>query len=194
VLWFTVEEGNAIGRLDPTSSEITVTEVPTPHAKPYGIVVSSGGVPFFCEFGTNRLASIDPKTRHVTEYTLPHAESRPRRLALAADDTLYFSDYARGYLGHFDPRTGNTKEWASPGGKKSRPYAIAVTKDGRVWYSESGVKPNTIVRFNPGTEKFDVEPVPGGGGVIRNMVTARDDRLYIAESGVNKVGIIEPLP
>jgi len=68
VLWFTVEDGNAIGRLDPMTSEITVTEVPTQHAEPYGIVVSSSGVPFFCEFGTNQLASIDPKTRHVTEY------------------------------------------------------------------------------------------------------------------------------
>jgi len=63
-----------------------------------------------------------------------------------------------------------------------------------VWYSESGVEPNTIVRFDPATEEFHVQPVPGGGGVIRNMAAAPDGRVYIAESGVNKVGIIEPSP
>ena len=55
-------------------------------------------------------------------------------------------DYARGFLGHFDPRTGKfLEERASPGGAKSKPYGIAVTSDGVVWYSESGVTPNTLV-------------------------------------------------
>jgi hypothetical protein len=41
------------------------------------------------------------------------------------------------------------KEWVSPGGTGSGPYGIAVTKGGEVWYSESGVKPNTLVKFDP---------------------------------------------
>jgi len=192
IVWFTVEEGNTIGRLDPKSGDITLTDVPTPHAAPYGIVVSSRGTPFFCEFGSNKLADINPETLKVTEHPLPNADARPRRLALAADDSLYFSDYARGYLGHFDPKTGKVNEWPSPGGKDSHPYAIAVTKNGVVWYSESGVKPNTIVRFDPKTEEFAVEAVPSGGGTIRNMVATPTGRIYIAESGVNTVGMIEP--
>ena len=35
------------------------------------------------------------------------------------------------------------KKWMSPGGAQSNPYGIAITSDGVVWYSESGVKPNT---------------------------------------------------
>jgi virginiamycin B lyase len=79
----------------------------------------------------------------------------------------------------------------SPGGSLSRPYAIAIA-NGFVWYTESGVQPNTIVRFDPTTKRFVVQAVPGGGGTIRNMAAARDGRVYVAESDVNRVGIITP--
>lgn len=56
--------------------------------------------------------------------------------------------------------------------------------------SESGVKPNTIVRFDPQTEKFTRWSVPSGGGVIRNMVATPQGDIYIAGSGVNKGGVV----
>ena len=126
----------------------------------------------------------------IREYALPSG-ARPRRLAVADDDTVYYSDYARGYLGRLDPATGKVQEWTSPGGPGSKPYGIAITPDGMVWYSESGVQPNTIVRFDPRQQLFSRTNIPSGGGVVRNMAATRDDRLYIACSGVNKVGIVE---
>jgi len=191
ILWFTNEDTNYIGRLDPASGKMTLTRVPTPHAIPYGIVVLPNGVPFFCEFGTNKLGSIDPKTLTIREYTLPARTARPRRLALAPDGTIFYTDYARGYLGHFDPAAGKLlQEWASPGGSGSEPYGIAITNDGIVWYSESGVKPNTLVRFDPAAQTFSTEAIPSGGGVVRNMVATRDRRLYLACSGVNRVAVV----
>ena len=190
LLWFTVQNGNFVGRLDPSTGEVKLKEVPTPRAVPYGIVVGSKGVPFFVEFGTNKLASIDPTTMAITEYLLP-AGARPRRLAITPDDMIYYSDYARGYLGQFDPKTGAVKEWASPGGSDSRPYGIAITPDGAVWYSESGVTPNTLVRFDPKTQAFAREAIPSGGGVVRNMVATPTGYLYLACSGVNKVAVAD---
>jgi virginiamycin B lyase len=66
-----------------------------------------------------------------------------------------------------------------------------VTPDGMVWYSESGVKPNTLVRFDPKTKTFSATLVPSGGGVIRNMAATRDGKVYLACSGVNKIGIAQ---
>jgi virginiamycin B lyase len=188
ILWFTTEESNVIGRLDPHSGEMKLKEVPTKHAIPYGIVVNSKGIPYFCEFGTNKLASIDPHTLNITEYPLPQG-ARPRRIALAGDDSLYYTDFARGYLGHFHPDTRKAEEWQSPGGSGSEPYGIAFSTDGIVWYSESGVKPNTLVRFDPKSKSFSVTPIPSGGGVIRNMVATKYGRLYMACSGINKVAV-----
>jgi virginiamycin B lyase len=189
-LWFTVQNSNFVGQLDPRSGDIRLKEVPTPNAVPYGIVVRSDGVPYFCKFGTNKLASINPKTMEISEYSLPQG-ARPRRLAVGKDGTLYYSDYARGYLGHFDPKTRKVEEWASPSGAESEPYGIAVAPDGTVWYSESGVQPNTLVSFDPATKHFSSTPIPSGGGVVRNMVATPEGKLYLACSGVNKVAVAE---
>jgi virginiamycin B lyase len=191
VLWFTNEQTNLVGRLDTKNGKMELRQVPTPHAIPYGIVITKQNAPLFCEFGSNKLATIDPKSMQIREYTLPAADARPRRLALAPDGTIYYTDYARGYLGHFDPSAARLiKEWASPGGANSRPYGIATSSDGDVWYSESGVKPNTLVRFEPKTESFSVQAIPSGGGVVRNMVATSGDNLYLACSGVNKVAVV----
>jgi virginiamycin B lyase len=192
ILWFTNEDTNYIGRLDPKTGKMSLTKVPTPHAVPYGIVILKNGTPLFCEFGTNKLATIDPKSMTIHEYPLPDANARPRRLALAPDNTIFYTDYARGYLGHFDPAGGKlVKEWASPGGAESEPYGIAITNDGEVWYSESGIRPNTLVRFDPRSETFSTKQIPSGGGVVRNMIATPDGRLYLACSGVNKVAVVD---
>ena len=192
ILWFTNEETNYVGRLDPKTGPMTLAKLPTSHAVPYGIVVLPSNVPIFCEFGTNKLATIDPRTMTIHEYMLPAASARPRRLALAPDGSIFYTDYARGYLGHFDPVAGKLlKEWPSPGGADSEPYGIAITNDGEVWYSESGVSPNTLVKFDPKSETFSSERIPSGGGVVRNMVATPDRRLYLACSGVNKVAVVD---
>jgi virginiamycin B lyase len=147
-------------------------------------------VPFFAEFGSNRIASIDPDTMSIHEFVLPDPASRPRRIGISSDDAIWFSDYSRGSLGRFDPKTGTTREWPSPGGPGSQPYGITVLDD-IVWYSESGVRPNTLVRFDPKSQKFQTWPIPSGGGVVRNMMPTADGRLVLAESGVGKVALVE---
>jgi len=190
ILWFTVQSANMIGRLDPKTAEIKLVSPPTPHSNPYGMVITSKGVPFFCEFGSNKLASIDPATMRIREYTLPHPDSRPRRIAITPDDIIWYTDYARGYLGRFNPETGEMKDYASPSGPQSRPYGIAFAK-GVIWYSESGVRPNTLVRFDPAGERFQTWPIPSGGGVVRNMMTNHDGNIVMAESGVDRAALVE---
>jgi len=150
------------------------------------MVISSKGVPFFDLFGTNKLGSVDPKTMEITEYTLPQG-ARPRRIAIDSNDVVWYTDYDRGFLGRFDPRTKEVKEFRSPGGPNSRPYGMTATADGAIWYSESEVEPNTLVRFDPRTSTFQKWPIPSGGGVVRHMVAAPNGELWLACSGVGKI-------
>ena len=46
------------------------------------------------------------------------------------------------------------------------------------------------MRFDIKTQKFQSWTIPGGGGVVRNMKSTPDGNLVIAESGVNKVGLV----
>jgi virginiamycin B lyase len=189
-IFFTVQAGNFVGKLDPKTGMVTLKEVPTPNAHPYGIIVGPDGAAYFCEFNSNKIGRIGPKTLEITEYMLPEG-ARPRRITNNPDHFIYYTDFARGFLGRLDPQSGRVEEWASPGGPGSQPYGIASTREGMVWYSESGVKPNTVVAFNPKTKAFQHWTIPSGGGVVRNMVATPDGRLYLACSGVNKVAVAE---
>jgi virginiamycin B lyase len=46
-IWFTVQGANMVGRLLPQTGEVKLLPVPTANARPYGMAVSSKGVPFF---------------------------------------------------------------------------------------------------------------------------------------------------
>jgi len=190
IVWFTVQQGNMVGRVDPKTGQVKVVAAPTEKSRPYGLVINSKGIPVYVAFGTNKIATIDPETMAIKEHSLPDPAARPRRLALAPDDVVYYTDFARGYLGRLDLATGEHKEWLSPSGPKSEPYGIVFTK-GALWYNESGAKPNTIVRFDPKTEKFQSWAIPGGGDIVRNMDVTRDGNPVTANSLVNQVGLIE---
>jgi virginiamycin B lyase len=189
VLWFTAQQSNTVGRLDPKTGEFKLIAMPTPRSRPYGILVSPKGVPTLCLFGTNKLVTIDPDTMAVKEYVLPNSESRPRRIALVGDE-VYYADFSRGFLGRLNLATGEHKEWQSPSGPQSQPYGIVFTK-GAIWYNESFAKPNTIVRFDPKTEKFQSWAIPGGGDIVRKMDVTPDGNPVTANSLTNQVGLVE---
>jgi virginiamycin B lyase len=189
VLWFTVQQANMVGRLDPATGEIKLVTSPTPKSRPYGMALNSKNVVFFVDFGTNKVASIDAKSMQITEYPLPDPGARPRRIAIGPDDIIWYTDFARGFLGRLDVATGKVTEWPSPSGPKSEPYGIVFTK-GALWYNESGAKPNTIVRFDPASEKFQSWIIPGGGDIVRNMDVTRDGDPILANSLTNEVGLV----
>ena len=153
--------------------------------------MSSKAIPFVCDFGTNKIIRIDPDTLAIKEYELPNPETRPRRIAISPDDIIWYSDYSRGYLGRLDPNTSKVTEWPSPSGPKSQPYGITYLNGG-IWYVESAIKPNNVlVRFDIKTEKFQSWIIPGGGGVVRNIKSTDDGKIVMAESGVNKIALVE---
>jgi virginiamycin B lyase len=188
VLWFTVQNADMIGRLDPKTGAVKLVTIATPNARPYGMALSTDGqAVFFDLFGTNKIASIDRHSMTIKEYPLPDSGSRPRRIAVSGD-FVWYSDYARGRLGRLEPNTGKVTEYPSPGGAQSQPYAITAL-NGIVWYVETGVQPNMLVRFDPATEKFQTWAIPSGGGVVRNMMPTGGGNLALACSGVNGVAL-----
>jgi virginiamycin B lyase len=52
------------------------------------------------------------------------------------------------------------------------------------------VQPNTLVRFDPKSQKFQSRPIPSGGGVVRNMMPTKSGSLVLAESGAGKVALV----
>ena len=189
IVWFTAQGANRIGHLDPKTGEIKLLTPPTAKSRPYGMAVDSKGTVFYVPFGVNKVGAVDPKTLQIREYDLPDAKARPRRVAVTPDDMVWYTDYARGYLGRLNPKTGEVKEWRSPSGEKSAPYGISVIK-GVIWYSESEASPNTVVRFDPKSEKFQSWAIPGGGNIVRNTSVTKDGGFVLANSLTNEVTLV----
>ena len=190
ILWFSVQVGNLVGRLDPNTGEMQLIRPQRPNSRPYGFAVDSKNEVWTVLFGTNIVARIDKAAMKLVEYPLLAQDARPRRIAITPDDMIWYTDYARGHIGRVDPKTGQVKEWQSPSGPKSQPYGMIATKGG-VWYNESFAKPNTIVRFDPATEKFQSWAIPGGGDIVRNMAVNPDGNPVLSHSLMNEVGLIE---
>lgn len=188
ILWFTLQQSNMIGRLDPATRDIRLVTLPQPRSRPYGIKIAADGVPFVSCNGRNCLIEVDPQTMALKEIALPEG-STTRRLDIAPDGTIWYVNSALGRLGRYDRASGETREWQSPSGPRAHPYAIVIA-DGAVWYNESGVRPDALVRFDPRSETFQSWPIPSGsvyGGILRHMRTAANGDLLIHQSGTNRI-------
>jgi virginiamycin B lyase len=140
-------------------------------------------------FGTNKIATVDARTFMLTEYPLPRASARPRRIGFTSDGRLWYSDFAGGYLGAFTPSTKEVKEWPLPGGKTSKPYALAVDAEDHIWIAETGTKPSRIVGFDPKSGHFfGATPVPSGGGAISDMSFDRAGNQLWFGTETNTIG------
>lgn len=125
----------------------------------------------------------------LTDILLPNEDTRVRRLDIASDGMIWYVNSSQGRIGRYNPNNGDIKEWPSPSGAKSHPYAIAVV-DGIVWYNESGMRPDVLVRFAPKTETFQSWLIPSGdvyAGIIRHMRPTSDGNLLIHQSSTSKV-------
>lgn len=195
ILWFSVQNGGFMGRLDPKTGDIRLfTPVGASGQQPYALrFLSDGRRPWYSYFGSNKIATIDPDTFELKEYVLPNARTKIRRMGVTSDDMIWYGDWSNGQLVRFNPKDGSTRAYDGPGGQHAQPYGMAVIDD-VIWYCESNLRPNTLVRFDPKTEKFQTWEMPDGGGIVRHMMPTRDGNIAMALSGISKVGLVEILP
>ena len=185
-LYFTSQNSNMLGRLDPVTGEMD--EIQT-ESRPYGIKVGVNGTVYIAYNGTNKIGAMDPETMEVRYFTVSEPQSRIRRLDLASDNSIWYVNSTMGRIGHLDPTTGAYQEWDSPSGPESHPYSLSVIDD-VVWYNESGMRPDALVRFDPASETFQSWAIPSGVGIVRNSWATQDGNLLIHQSSTNKVGLV----
>jgi|TARA_B110000495_G_C22959616_1_gene562465 virginiamycin B lyase len=186
-LYFTAQRAGALGRLDPITGKLTeVLSEP----RPYGIKVDDSGILWIAFNGTNKIGSMDPITMKLRYYNIPNKASRIRRLDIDSKGLVWFVNSTQGKIGRLNPKTGDVRQWDSPSGSKSHPYALAVIND-KIWYNESGMRPDALVQFDPSKETFQSWAIPSGVGIIRNMWVTKDGDLLIHQTSSNRIGLVE---
>lgn len=194
-IWFTVQGGNMMGRLNIESRKVDLIKSKTAGSRPYGIKMAPDESVWVVLFGTNKLAHINQDTLELREIELPREQTRPRRMEVTADGMVWYVDYADGMLGRYNPATEKIDEWQMPQGKGARPYGMASDSSGNLWMVASGVQPNVFIGFDPKTEAFfNATEVDSGGGTIRHMHYHEPSGAVWFGTDTNYVGraIVEP--
>ena len=126
----------------------------------------------------------------VKYYEVPDSSTRVRRLDLDSEGMVWFVNSTMGKIGRLDPASAEIKQWDSPSGPSSHPYALAVIDD-VIWYNESGMRPDTLVRFSPDSETFQSWAIPSGVGIVRNVWATEAGNLLIHQSSSNRLGLVK---
>ena len=185
-LYFTSQRAAMLGRLNPVTGELK--EIPT-EPRPYGIIVAQDETVWIAYNGTNKLGAMDPESMDVQYYSVSDPDTRIRRLGIDSKGIIWFVNSSKGRIGRLDPATGEIKEWDSPSGPSSHPYSLAVIND-KIWYNESAMRPDALVRFDPETESFQSWAIPSGVGIIRHVWVTRENKLLIHQSSSNRIGLV----
>ena len=185
-LYFTSQRAAMLGRLNPVTGELK--EIPT-EPRPYGIIVAQDETVWIAYNGTNKLGAMDPESMDVQYYSVSDPDTRIRRLGTDSKGIIWFVNSSKGRIGRLDPATGKIKEWESPSGPSSHPYSLAVIND-KIWYNESAMRPDALVRFDPETESFQSWAIPSGVGIIRHVWVTRENKLLIHQSSSNRIGLV----
>jgi len=184
-IWFTMQSGNKVASLQTKTGAIK--EYPS-SGGPYGLALDHAGNIWFCRMGDNKMGRLDPKSGQMAEVDMGGG-SLPRRVAAAPDGTLWVTLYGNGKLAKLDPGAMKVvKTYQLPAGDGG-PYAVTVDGGGMVWANE--IKTDTVVRFDPKTEKMRVVNLPSQNVGIRKMVVDASGRLWYMGSHNGRLGVVE---
>jgi virginiamycin B lyase len=125
-LWFTLNQGNAIGRMS-LSGELTTYPLPTENAGPVGISAGPDGI-WFVEILANQAGRITDDGK-LEEFALPEG-SKPHAVVATNDGGCWITLWGTSALAHLDAEGNLTTQ--IPLGDNSEPHGLALDSDGSV--------------------------------------------------------------
>jgi virginiamycin B lyase len=184
-IWFTMQSGDKVASLDTKTGRIVEYET---SGGPYGLALDKAGNVWFCRMGDNRMGRLEPTTGRMSEVDTGRG-SRPRRVAADRNGMLWITYYGSGKLAKLDPNAMKVVKTYDLPGDNAGAYAVTVDGAGMVWANE--INNDTVVRFDPKTERMQVVQLPSSGVGIRKMVTDANGRLWYMGSHNGRLGVVE---
>ncbi len=136
------------------------------------------------------IAQIDRKTGESRIVEPPTPRQGARRVWSDSRGRIWVSEWNSGNLSVHDPALGtgasSWRSWKAPGADP-RVYAVYVDDKDIVWASDWSR--NAMLRFDPGSEKFDVIALPRPSASIRQIL-GRAGEVWLPESGTEFISVI----
>ena len=186
-VWFTENQANQIGMINPTSHAVSEFPIPTAKSGPSGITAGPDGNLWFTEFAANQIGMINPTTHVVSQFAIPTAGSGPAAITAGPDGNLWFTEFNAGQIGEINPTTHVVTEYAIPTAS-SGPMGITAGPDGNLWFTESNG--NNIGTINPTLHTISEHAIPQSGSQPFEIVAGSNGSMWFTENAGNRIGEI----
>ncbi|MEV5569304.1 hypothetical protein AB0L06_04585 [Spirillospora sp. NPDC052269] len=195
-VWFT-ENAGGIGKI--SAGKVTEYAVPNNSKNlkglPSGMANGTDGSIWYTDMSQTspRIGRVDPATGKSTLFELPTSGALNFNYSLVnsivpgANGSMWFSGINSGAIGKIDA-SGNVTLYAAGGS----PSAVAVGKDGALWYPDMT---GSVGRLDPATgavKKFDVPGSTLGMPALSDIAIGADGKVWFTEPSVGKVGYVDP--
>lgn len=194
-VWFGEMRANKLARLDPHTGEIREWAPPDGG---YGLMMSALGPDdaiWFAEENSNYIGRFDPVTERFTTYPLPSYQGRtsqPQHLQFDRAGQLWFTLNRSGKIGRMNPDTGEIRMWQvlpPEGDQASRPYSLAVTPEGKVWFG-AALYGGVVGSRDPETGIVTTHHLDRPTAQVTSMVSDTRGNVWFTELQFNRLGHI----
>ncbi len=190
IVFYTAQQGNKIGRLNPADGQVTEFTVPTANSGPHGLVSDAAGNIWFTENSVGKIGKLDPRTGQVTEFPMPDSTVRdPHTPTFDQRGILWFTVQNGNRIGRLDPATGEVRLFAVPTAR-ALPYGIKVDASGVPWFVEFGT--NKLARIDPATFEIQEFVIPQTNARPRRLAIAPNGDIYFTDFPVGRLGRFRP--
>lgn len=182
--------------LDPSTGEITTSEpIPTPRANPRALEIDESGAWWVLLGGPEQVARHDPEEGGWETWNIG---MHPHSIARDVDGQVWFNGhFSRNpeQIGVLDPESGRVRTYDVPvppmdDDGSNIPYGLRFGPDGTLWGTQ--LIGNRLVRFDPGSEKFETYTLPTSHSGPRRPDVGPDGTVWIPEYAASKLARFDP--
>ncbi len=168
---------------------------------PRAVALDGQGNVYVMDTGNKRIQKFDANGRYLSTIgsggSGPGQLNEPIGMAVTAAGEVYVADTNNHRIEKFDAAGQFVAQWPVAGWNgnvRNEPY-LTLDTDGNLYVTDP---PNgRIIKFSPTGEVLAVAGTPGNGPGQLSLPTgiaAGPDRLYIADTGNNRIQVVVPLP
>ena len=179
MVWYTGNRNGTIGRLDPSTGEVTSFRTPDGIRDPHTMVWDKPGNLWFTAQNSGAVGHFNVTTKQFRIVKTADG-SRPYGIVMDSRGRVWFNLFGTNAIGTVDPQSLELKTY-SVGDTQTRDRRIAIDTKDRLYYTD--YSRGYLGRLDPATGKTEEWALPGGATSLPYAMAIDDrNRVWVAES------------
>ena len=194
-VWFGEMNLNLLGRLDPTTGQVTSWSPPNGKYNIMQTAIDAQDNVWFTEQGANYIGKFDQQTQRFTTYALPLASGHsaaPQDLAFDSRGNLWFTEISGAAIGRLDVATGAIKLFPVPAPSSTTPaypFSLAVAAGDQIWFGD--LAGGAVGHLDPTTGKVEIHHLRNPQAQVFSMAADRSGHVWFTELEQGTLGMID---